>query len=70
MTTERAFIIRIRDGAVEFVDVKRGASMDQRGVDLVGIFGHLEPGNQIAVHETDELRAVVKVNVKQSPTAK
>src|SRR5262245_40154440 len=69
-TTERAFVIRIRDGAVEWVDVKRGASMNHQGVDLVEIFGHLEPGDQIAVRGTDELRVGAKVNVKQASPGK
>jgi RND family efflux transporter MFP subunit len=69
-TTERTFVVRIRNGTVEWVDVKRGASMNYQGVDLVEIFGHLDPGDQIAVRGTDELRAGVKVNVKQSSTAK
>jgi membrane fusion protein, multidrug efflux system len=70
VTTERTFVVRIRDGAVEWVDVKRGASMNHQGVDLVEIFGHLDPGDQIAVRGTDELRAGAKVIIKQSPTAK
>jgi multidrug efflux pump subunit AcrA (membrane-fusion protein) len=69
-TTERAFVIRIRNGAVEWVDVKRGASMNYQGVDLVEIFGHLESGDQIAVRGADELRVGVKVNVKQALPAK
>src|SRR5215470_7034080 len=55
VTTERVFVVRIRDGAVEWVDVKRGASMNYQGVDLVEIFGDLGPGDQIAVRGTDEL---------------
>jgi membrane fusion protein, multidrug efflux system len=70
VTTERTFVVRIRDGAAEWVDVKRGASMNHQGVDLVEIFGHLEPGDQVAVRGTDELRVGAKVNVKQSPIAK
>jgi membrane fusion protein, multidrug efflux system len=69
-TTERTFVVRIRDGAAEWGDVKRGASMNHQGVDLVEIFGHLEPGDQVAVRGTDELRVGAKVNVKQSPIAK
>jgi RND family efflux transporter MFP subunit len=69
-TTERAFVVRIRDGAVEWVDVKRGASMNHQGVDLVEIFGDLGPGDQIAVRGADELRVGVKVNVKQALSAK
>jgi len=69
-TTERTFVVRIRDGAVERVDVKRGASMNYQGVDLVEIFGHLESGDQVAVRGADELRVGVKVNVKQALPAK
>ena len=70
VTTERAFVVRIRGGMVEWVDVKRGASMNRQGVDLVEIFGDLGIGDQIAVHGADELRVGVKVNVKQALPAK
>ena len=69
-TTERSFVIRIRDGVTEWVDVKRGASMSDNGKDLVEVFGDLSPGNQIAVNGTDELRAGIKVNVKQTEGGK
>ena len=64
-TTERTFVIRIRNGAVEWADVKRGASMG----DLIEVFGALEPGDQVAVRGTDELRDGAKVIAKQ-PAAK
>lgn len=64
-TTERSFVIRIRDGVTEWVDVKRGASMNHQGMDLVEVFGDLAQGDQIAARGTDELRAGTKVNVKQ-----
>lgn len=63
-TTERSFVIRIREGLTEWVDVKRGASMNQQGTDLVEIFGDLGPGEQVALRGTDELRAGTKVNAK------
>jgi RND family efflux transporter MFP subunit len=63
-TTERSFVIRIRDGATEWVDVKRGASMSESGRDLVEVFGELAAGDQIVVRATDELRAGTKVTVK------
>ncbi len=63
-TTERSFVIRIRDGVAEWVDVKRGASMNHQGADLIEIFGDLSPGDQIVVRGTDELRAGTRVNVK------
>lgn len=68
-TTERSFVIRIRsngsESVTEWVDVKRGASMNVKGVDLVEVFGDLGAGDTIAVRGTDELRAGTKVNVKQ-----
>lgn len=64
-TTERSFVIRLRDGVAEWVDVKRGASMTVQGKDLLEVFGELSPGDVIAVRGTDELRAGTKVNVKQ-----
>lgn len=65
ITTERSFVIRIRDGAAEWVDVKRGASMSLKGIDLVEVFGDLAAGDTIATRGTDELRAGTKVNIKQ-----
>ena len=70
ITTERSFVIRIRDSVTEWVDVKRGASMSDNGKDLVEVFGALSPGDQIAVSGTDELRAGTRVNAKPAPTSK
>lgn len=64
-TTERSFVIRIRDNVTEWVDVKRGASMNVKSVDLVEVFGDLSLGDTIAVRGTDELRAGTKVMIKQ-----
>lgn len=66
VTTERSFVIRIRDGLTEWVDVKRGASINQQGSDLVEIFGDLSPGDQIALRGTDELRAGTRVQIKSA----
>ncbi len=56
-TTERMFVVRIRNGQTEWVDVKRGAAMKQ----LIEVFGDLHAGDQVAVRGTDELRAGTKV---------
>jgi len=61
-TTERVFVIRIRNGTAEWVDVKRGMSMG----DLVEVFGDLQENDSIAVRATDELRAGTPVVVKQA----
>jgi RND family efflux transporter MFP subunit len=63
-TTERTFVIRVRDGVAEWVDVRRGATMDN----LVEVVGSLRAGDQVAVRATDELRAGTLVRaVQQSP---
>ena len=62
-TTERSFVIRIRNGATEWVDVKRGESMG----DLIEVFGALEPGDEVAIRGTDELREGTQVTPKQPP---
>jgi membrane fusion protein, multidrug efflux system len=65
-TTERTFVIRVRDGRVEWVDVKRGVAMSQSGADLIEVFGDLAPGDQIATRGTDELRQGTRVAVKKN----
>jgi membrane fusion protein, multidrug efflux system len=69
-TTERSFVIRIREGMAEWVDVKRGTSMSDNGKDFIEVFGDLSPGNQIAVRATDELRAGTRVNAKPAAANK
>jgi membrane fusion protein, multidrug efflux system len=67
VTTERSFVIRIRNGIAEWVDVKRGASINEHGTDMVEVFGELAPGDQIALRGTDELRAGTRVQTKAEP---
>ena len=64
-TTERTFVIRIRDSKAEWVDVKRGAVMGN----LVEIFGDLSAGDQVAVRGTDELREGTQVSAKLAAPA-
>jgi RND family efflux transporter MFP subunit len=64
-TTERTFVIRVREGLVEWVDVRRGVAMNQPGGDLVEVFGDLAPGDQIAIRGTDELRAGTRVSARK-----
>lgn len=56
VTTERTFVVRIRNNMVEWVNVKRGISISLDGKDYVEVFGDLAPGEKIAVRGTDELR--------------
>jgi RND family efflux transporter MFP subunit len=59
-TTERIFVVRIREGKVEWIDVKRGSAMKQ----LIEVFGALAEGDQVAVRGTDELRPGTAVQAK------
>jgi RND family efflux transporter MFP subunit len=51
-TTGRTFVVRVRGGKAEWVDVKTGLSAGS----LVEVFGDLGRGDQIAERGTDELR--------------
>ena len=51
-TTERSFVVRVRDGKTEWVDVKTGVAAGR----LSEVFGDLREGDQVAVRGTDELR--------------
>jgi membrane fusion protein, multidrug efflux system len=67
-TTERTFVIRVREGQVEWIDVKRGVAVNQQGRDLVEVFGDLTAGDLIAARGTDELRAGARVVAKKAST--
>jgi membrane fusion protein, multidrug efflux system len=58
-TTERTFVIRVKDGAAEWVNVGRGARVD----DLIEVFGPLKEGDQIVRRGTDEIREGAKLQV-------
>ena len=59
-TTGRTFVVRVRDGNTEWVDVKTGLTSGP----LVEVFGDVHPGDDIAVRGTDELRAGTQVRTK------
>jgi RND family efflux transporter MFP subunit len=66
-TTDRTFVIRVRDGKTEWVDVRTGLTSGA----LVEVFGDLKAGDEVAERGTDELRPGTGVRVKQStPPAK
>jgi RND family efflux transporter MFP subunit len=52
-TTERTFVIRDRNGAAEWVDVKKGPAEG----DLMQITGPLQPGDKVVKRGTDEIRS-------------
>ena len=51
-TTERRFVVRVRNGVTEWVDVRRGTQT----ADMVEVFGDLRPGDLVVRRGTDELR--------------
>lgn len=64
-TTGRTFVIRVRGGRTEWVDVKTGLASGL----LLEVFGDLNPGDEIAARGTDEVRAGTQVQVKQAKPA-
>lgn len=61
-TLERVFVVRIRDGKAEWVDVKTGATTDK----MIEVFGDLHEGDMVAVRATDELRPGSPVSAQQT----
>src|SRR5438093_253919 len=59
-TTERTFVIRVKNGVAEWVNVSRGARVG----DLIEIFGALNEGDTIVRRGTDEIREGAKVNIQ------
>ena len=64
-TTGRTFVVRIRNGRTEWIDVKTGLASGP----LVEVFGDLRPGDVIATRGTDELRPGTEVRVKDTKPA-
>jgi membrane fusion protein, multidrug efflux system len=65
-TTGRTFVIRVRGGKTEWVDVRTGLTSGP----LVEVFGELQSGDEVAVRGTDELRPGTDVRPRESkPTS-
>ena len=64
-TTDRTFVVRIRGGKTEWVDVKTGLTSGA----LVEVFGDLQAGDEIAGRGTDELRPGTDVRPRESKPA-
>jgi RND family efflux transporter MFP subunit len=58
-TLERVFVVRIRDGKTEWIDVKTGATVEK----MTEVFGDLHEGDMVAIRGTDELRPGTSVSV-------
>jgi RND family efflux transporter MFP subunit len=61
-TTDRTFVIRIRGGKTEWVDVRTGLSSGA----LVEVFGDLRAGDEVAGRGTDELRPGTDVRPREA----
>jgi membrane fusion protein, multidrug efflux system len=61
---ERTFVVRVRNGKTEWVDVKPGVSSGAN----TEVFGDLQPGDQVAVRGTDELAPGMQVNPQRVAT--
>jgi len=64
-TTEATFVIRIRDGNTEWVNVQTG-ELDGKSIE---VFGGVREGDEVAVRGTDELRAGSHVVANQASDA-
>jgi RND family efflux transporter MFP subunit len=65
MTTDRTFVIRVRNGKTEWVDVRVGLTSGA----LVEVFGDLRAGDEIAGRGTDELPPGTDVRSRESRPA-
>jgi len=61
-TNEKTFVVRIRDGKAEWVDVQTGLSSGK----LVEIFGDLHDGDLVATRGTDEVKPGTSVKAQES----
>jgi len=62
-TTEATFVVRIRDGNTEWVNVQTG-ELDGKSIEVIG---GLRDGDEIAARGTDELRPGTHVVTKPIP---
>lgn len=56
-TTERTFVIRVKQGQAEWVDVRRGSAL----ADGVEVIGDLNPGDLVVLRGSDEVRPGTRV---------
>ena len=61
-TTDRTFVVRVRNGKTEWVDVRTGLTSGSQ----VEVFGALAAGDRVASRGTDELRAGTPVQTREA----
>jgi len=64
-TTDRTFVVRVRNGRTEWVDVRTGLASGP----LVEVFGDLQPGDEVAVRGTDEIKPGTEVRATEAKSA-
>jgi multidrug efflux pump subunit AcrA (membrane-fusion protein) len=57
---EKRFVIRLKDGKTEWIDVRNGINLD----DKIEIFGSLTPGDTLLVRSSDEIKEGVQLVFK------
>jgi RND family efflux transporter MFP subunit len=58
--TERSFVVRVKNGQAEWVDVKKGAPLG----DLVEVYGALKAGDEIVRRGSDEIHPGARLVIK------
>jgi membrane fusion protein, multidrug efflux system len=61
-TTERSFVIRVRDGRAEWVDVAKGAAAG----DLIEVVGRLQAGDEVVRRGSDEIHDRAAIAVRRT----
>lgn len=64
-TTDRTFVVRVRDGKTEWIDVRTGLTSGP----LIEVFGDLKAGDEVAGRGTDELRPDTTVQPRRPKPA-
>ncbi len=59
-TTERIFVIRVSGGVAEWVDVRRGMTVDG----MLEVLGDLKAGDTVVIRATDEIRPGTRISPK------
>jgi RND family efflux transporter MFP subunit len=64
-TTDRTFVVRVRNGETEWVDVRTGLTSGP----LTEVFGDLRAGDAVAAHGSDEIRPGTTVRIQEPKAA-
>jgi RND family efflux transporter MFP subunit len=61
---QRTFVIRVRQGKAEWVDVKTGVAVSGK----TEVFGELQPGDIVVANATDAIRPGTSLSTQQLPS--